>query len=155
VLWVTATVTPVLVILFCLSGNFFLSVALLALVGAGQAACRTISRVILQIQVPYGLLGRVMSVFQMDTGMRSLGSIVIGTFATLFGAALGLALTSTVSLALTSALFFHLLGSVRRRFSLAFLVHILFTPSVESAIRNARSRHLLIPHSEATANSFP
>lgn len=104
-LWVTATVTPVLVILFCLSDNFLLSVALLALVGAAQAACRTISRVILQIKVPYGLLGRVMSVFQMDTGMRSLGSIIIGTFAALFGAALGLALTSVVSLALTSALF--------------------------------------------------
>jgi len=105
-LWVTATVTPVLVILFCLSENFVSSVALLSLVGAAQAACRTISRVILQVQVPYGLLGRVMSVFQMDTGMRSLGSIVIGTFATLLGAALGLALTSVVSLTLTSVLLF-------------------------------------------------
>jgi len=114
-LWVTATVTPALVVLFCLSDNFLLSVALLSLVGAAQAACRTISRVILQIRVPYSLLGRVMSVFQMDTGLRSLGSVVLGTLATLMGAALGLALSSAVSLALTSALFFRLLGSPRPR----------------------------------------
>lgn len=114
-LWVTATVTPVIVILFCLSGNFLLSVVLLSLVGAAQAGCRTISRVILQIRVPYGLLGRVMSVFQMDTGLRSLGSVVVGALATLMGAALGLALSSAVSLVLTSALFYHLLGSAHKR----------------------------------------
>ena len=111
---VAATATPVFLFLFCMSGSFMLSAALLTLVGAGQAACRTIGRVILQMQVPYGLLGRIMSVFQMDQGMRSAGSIVIGTFATLFGVAFGLALTSTISLILTSIMFFRLLGSRRK-----------------------------------------
>lgn len=114
-LLLTVTATPVVMIIFCLSSNFFLSLALLTLAGAGLAACRTVSRVILQIRVPYGLLGRVMSVFQMDTGMRSVGSIVIGAFAMLFGAAVGLALASAVSLALTSALFFRLLGAAQQR----------------------------------------
>ena len=114
-LQVTATVAPLFLILFCLSRNFFLSVGLLVLVGGGQIAFRTISRVIIQIEVPRDLLGRVMSVFVMDQGMRSVGSLVIGVFASLFGAALGLALTSLVSLSLTSALFYRLLGTGRRR----------------------------------------
>jgi len=113
-LHVTTTVTPLFLILFCLSRNFLLSVGLLTLVGGGQIVFRTISRVIIQIEAPHDLLGRVMSVFVMDQGMRSVGSLVIGTFASLFGAALGLALTSIVSLTITSALFYRFLGSRRR-----------------------------------------
>lgn len=109
-LWVTTTITPVFLILFCLSRSFLLSIGLLALVGGARIGFRTISRVVIQIEVPRDLLGRVMSVFVMDQGMRSVGSVVLGIFATLFGAALGLALTSVVSLVLTSALFYHLLG---------------------------------------------
>ncbi len=114
ILWITATATPVSLILFCLSGNLWLSIALLALVGAGQSACRTFSRIILQMHVPYGLLGRVMSVFQMDQGMRSIGSIVIGTSVTIFGAALGLALTSIASLVVSSIIFYRFLGLRRK-----------------------------------------
>jgi hypothetical protein len=51
-----------------------------------------------------------MSVFNMDQGMRSLGSIVMGAFATMFGASLGIALTAIVSLIITSTLFYRLLG---------------------------------------------
>lgn len=110
-LWVTTALTPVFLILFCLSRTFWLSAVLLALVGGGQIAFRTVSRVIIQIDVPHALLGRVMSIFVMDQGMRSVGSLVMGIFASLFGAALGLALTSVVSLALTSILFYRLLGA--------------------------------------------
>ena len=109
-LWITTTLTPVFLILFCLSRQFLFSAVFLALVGAGQMGFRTISRVIIQIEVPHRLLGRVMSVFIMDQGMRSIGSLVVGIFATLFGAALGLALTSVASLTITSALFYRLLG---------------------------------------------
>jgi hypothetical protein len=45
----------------------------------------------------------------MDQGMRSVGSLVMGIFASFFGADLGLALTSVVSLFLTSTLFYYLL----------------------------------------------
>ena len=108
-LWVTTALTPVFLILFCLSNNFRLSVVLLAFVGGGQIAFRTVSRVMIQIEVPYALLGRVMSVFVMDQGMRSVGSLVMGVFVSAFGASLGLALTSVVSLCVTSALFYRLL----------------------------------------------
>jgi hypothetical protein len=84
-------------------------VFLLALVGAGQVSFRTISRVIIQLEAPRDVLGRVMSVFNMDQGMRSVGSIVMGAFATIFGASLGLALTAGVSLIVTTTLFYRLL----------------------------------------------
>ena len=109
-LWITTTVTPIFLILFCLSPVFWISVVLLGLVGAGQVSFRTISRVIIQVEAPRDLLGRVMSVFNMDQGMRSLGSVVLGTFATIFGASLGLALTAGVSLIVTTTLFYRLLG---------------------------------------------
>ena len=109
-LWITTTVTPIFLILFCLSPVFWISVLLLGLVGAGQVSFRTISRVIIQVEVPRDLLGRVMSVFNMDQGMRSLGSVVLGAFATIFGASLGLALTAGVSLIVTTTLFYRLLG---------------------------------------------
>jgi MFS family permease len=109
-LWITTTVTPIFLILFCTSPIFWLSVLLLALVGAGQVSFRTISRVIIQIEVPRDLLGRVMSVFNMDQGMRSVGSVVMGAFATIFGASLGIALTAGLSLIVTTTLFYRLLG---------------------------------------------
>ena len=110
VLWLTTTLTPIFLMLFCASPTFWLSVFLLALVGAGQVTFRTISRVIIQIEAPRNLLGRVMSVFNMDQGMRSVGSIVMGTSAAIFGASLGLGLTAGVSLILTTTLFYRLLG---------------------------------------------
>jgi MFS family permease len=109
-LWITTTVTPIFLILFCLSPIFWLSVMLLALVGAGQVSFRTISRVIIQIEAPRDLLGRVMSVFNLDQGMRSVGSVVMGASATIFGASLGVALTAGVSLIITTMLFYRLLG---------------------------------------------
>jgi MFS family permease len=109
-LWITTTVTPICLILFCASPDFWLAVVLLTLVGAGQVSFRTISRVIIQIEAPRDLLGRVMSVFNMDQGMRSVGSVVMGAFATIFGASLGLALTAAISLMITTTIFYRLLA---------------------------------------------
>ena len=109
-LWVTTTTTPIFLIFFCVSPIFWLSVLLLALVGAGQVCFRTISRVIIQIEAPRNLMGRVMSVFNLDQGMRSIGSIVLGAAATFFGASLGIALTAAASLIVTTTLFYRLLG---------------------------------------------
>jgi len=113
-LWILVTISPAFLILFCLSSSFPLSVAFLACVGAGQAGYRTMARVVIQTQVPYGILGRVIGVFQMDQGFRSVGSMVMGTFVSFFGVALGLILTSTISLTLTSTLFLRLLRSAHK-----------------------------------------
>jgi hypothetical protein len=110
ILWIMTTTTPIFLMLFCMSPIFWLSVVLLTLVGAGQVSFRTISRVIIQVEAPRNLMGRVMSVFNLDQGMRSIGSIVLGAAATLFGASLGIALTAGTSLIITTALFYRLLG---------------------------------------------
>jgi len=109
-LWFSATAAPLILILFCVSRNLWLSVVLLVFFGAAQILFRTVSRLIIQVEAPRELLGRVMSVFLMDQGLRSVGSMVMGSFATLFGAALGLSLCSVVSIALTSATFYRVLG---------------------------------------------
>jgi hypothetical protein len=105
-LWVTAKAAPLLLILFCFSRKLWLSVLLLALLGAMQITFRTVSRLIIQVETPRELLGRVMSVFLMDQGMRSVGSMIMGSFATLFGVAVGLSLCSMVSMALTAVTFY-------------------------------------------------
>jgi MFS transporter, DHA1 family, staphyloferrin A biosynthesis exporter len=109
-LWIMTTVTPVFLMLFCASPVFWLSVLLLALVGAGQVSFRTTSRVIIQMDAPRELLGRVMSVFNLDQGMRSMGSIVMGALASIFGISLGVALSAAVSMIVTTTLFYRLRG---------------------------------------------
>jgi MFS family permease len=108
---IMTTVTPLFLILFCASPIFGLSVLLLGLVGAGQVSFRTTSRVVIQMDAPRELLGRVMSVFNLDQGMRSVGSVVMGAFASLFGASLGVALSASISLIVTTTLFYRLRGS--------------------------------------------
>ena len=112
-LWFSAKATPLLLILFCVSRNLWLSVALLGLFGAAQILFRTVSRLIIQVEAPRELLGRVMSVFLMDQGLRSVGSMVMGSLATIFGAALGLSLCAVLSIGLTSVTFYRLLGGHR------------------------------------------
>ncbi len=108
-LWFSAKATPLLLILFYVSRSLWISIILLALLGAAQILFRTVSRLIIQVEAPRELLGRVMSIFLMDQGMRSVGSMVMGTCATLFGAAFGLSLCSVVSMALTAATFWRFL----------------------------------------------
>jgi MFS transporter, DHA1 family, staphyloferrin A biosynthesis exporter len=109
-LWFSAKATPLLLILFCVSRNLWLSVLLMGLLGAAQILFRTISRLIIQVEAPRELLGRVISVFLMDQGLRSVGSLIMGAFATIFGAPVGLSLCSVVSIALTTVTFYRFLG---------------------------------------------
>jgi predicted MFS family arabinose efflux permease len=113
-LWFSAKATPLLLILFCFSRDLWLSVSLLGLLGGMQIIFRTVSRLIIQVEAPRELLGRVMSIFLMDQGMRSLGSMVMGAFVAGLGAAVGLVATSLVSMALTAITFWRLLGVSRR-----------------------------------------
>jgi len=109
-LWFSAKATPLLLIFFCLSRKFWLAVLCLGLLGGMQIIFRTVSRLIIQVEAPRDLLGRVMSVFLMDQGMRSLGSMVMGVFVATLGAAAGLMATSVVSITLTALTFWRLLG---------------------------------------------
>jgi len=72
--------------LFAFSHYFVLSFIFLALVGFCQIAGRALSNTAIQVSTPTNLLGRVLSLFFMDRGLWSLGSVIIGTA----GAAIGM-----------------------------------------------------------------
>jgi MFS transporter, DHA1 family, staphyloferrin A biosynthesis exporter len=117
-LWFSAKATPLLLILFCFSRSLWVSVVLLGLLGAMQILFRTVSRLVIQVEAPRELIGRVMSIFLMDQGLRSVGSMIMGSSVTIFGATLGLSLCSVISIALTAATFYRLLGNSSSRVQL-------------------------------------
>jgi hypothetical protein len=86
--WLVAgnLVTPVLLGLFCLSGSFVISLALLVLVGAGNAVRNTLLNSLLQLNADAAYHGRVMSVYNLlFNGMSRVGALVIGGLAQFVG----------------------------------------------------------------------
>jgi MFS family permease len=71
--------------LFAFSHSFVLSFIFLAMVGFCQIAARALSNTAIQMATPPHLLGRVLSLFFMDRGLWSLGSLMIGTAAAAIG----------------------------------------------------------------------
>jgi len=84
--------------LFAFSHYFVLSFFFLALVGFCQIAGRALSNTAIQTSTPSHLLGRVLSLFFMDRGLWSLGSVIIGAA----GAAIGMDWTFTFCGAITA-----------------------------------------------------
>lgn len=78
--------------LFAFSHSFVLSFSLLALVGACQIAARASSNTAIQMDTPSNLLGRVLSLFFMDRGIWSMGSVLLGVI----GSAMGIQWAFTV-----------------------------------------------------------
>lgn len=82
--------------LFAFSHYFFLSFFFLAMVGFCQIAGRAMSNSLIQTSTPTHLLGRVLSLFFMDRGLWSLGSVIIGAAAAVIGIDWTFALCSLV-----------------------------------------------------------
>jgi len=77
---------PVFVMAFALSRNFALSVALLALTGAGSMLFHIVTNTMMQTTAPPRLRGRVMGVRSfVFSGMAPLGNLEIGAMAKWFG----------------------------------------------------------------------
>lgn len=110
---VLGLLAPFLLVLFCVSRSLLASLLLLGLVGATHVGFRTFSRLIVQMEVPREIMGRVMSVLLMDNGLRALGSVIIGASVGFLGASVGLGLTSGVAIGVIGLLFGPLYG---RRF---------------------------------------
>jgi MFS family permease len=98
-------------VLFAFSGSFVLSLTLLAMVGFCQIAERALTNTAIQMATPSNLLGRVLSLFFMDRGLWSLGSVMIGAAAS----AVGIHWTFAVCGAVCAAAGFALLVVSRRR----------------------------------------
>ena len=71
--------------LFAFSHSFVLSLIFLAMVGFCQIGNRALSNTLIQMATPPDLLGRVLSLFFMDRGLWSLGSVMMGSSASLIG----------------------------------------------------------------------
>lgn len=98
--------------LFAFSQYFILSLIFLAGVGFCQIAERALSNTAIQIETPPDLLGRVLSLFFMDRGLWSLGSVLMGSAASVVGISWTFALCSVVCTAAASGL---LTANARRR----------------------------------------
>jgi predicted MFS family arabinose efflux permease len=97
--------------LFAFSRSFVLSFVFLAMLGFSQIAERALSNTAIQIETPPNLLGRVLSLFFMDRGLWSFGSILIGTAAS----AIGISWAFTVCAAVCTVAATSLLGLNARR----------------------------------------
>ena len=71
--------------LFSFSHSFPLSLVFLAMVGFSQIGQRALINTAIQLATPQNLLGRVLSLFFMDRGLWSLGSLIIGSSASAIG----------------------------------------------------------------------
>jgi MFS family permease len=91
-------------VLFAFSGSFVLSLMLLAAVGFCQIAERTLTNAAIQMATPANLLGRVLSLFFMDRGLWSVGSVMIGGMASVIGINWTFAACGTICAAAGAAL---------------------------------------------------
>ena len=71
--------------LFAFSHSFVFSIFALTMVGFCQLGERALTNTVIQMDTPQNLLGRVLSLFFMDRGLWSLGSLIIGGLASAIG----------------------------------------------------------------------
>lgn len=81
-----ATVYGLALIGFAVSPWFAASLVLMALIGLCNVACHALVRTIVQTHSPRELQGRMMGLFQQTQVVYTVGSLLAGTLATLFGA---------------------------------------------------------------------
>jgi dipeptide/tripeptide permease len=72
-------------IIFSFCRSLPLSMALLVLVGASNIAIRAVANSVIQLETPPHLLGRILSLFFMDKGLWSFGTLFIGSIAHFVG----------------------------------------------------------------------
>jgi predicted MFS family arabinose efflux permease len=100
-------------ILFAWSGSFVLALLVLAVQGASQMALFSLIQGMMQLMVPNALLGRVMSVDNLNSAMIPLGGIVGGILADAIGAPMAVTVLCGAGLA-TVVVVFGRLAEVRQ-----------------------------------------
>jgi MFS family permease len=116
--WICAFVVgfAVSLTLFAFSHIFILSFLFLAMVGFCQISLRALCNTAIQIETPSNLLGRVLSLFFMDRGLWSFGSVLMGAAASAIGINWTFAACAVVCTIAASSLF---ASNSRRRARLA------------------------------------
>jgi MFS family permease len=91
---------------FALSPWFHLSFALMVLVGAAHVSAHALVQTVIQTYSSAEFRGRTMAAFSMNQVVFTLGSLAIGTLASLWGARMAMAAMSAAGVAATIALCF-------------------------------------------------
>ena len=82
--------------LFSFSRSMLLSLLCLVMVGASHIAFRAVANTTIQMETPPQLLGRILSLFFMDKGLWSFGTLFIGSVASLLGTPRATALSGLI-----------------------------------------------------------
>jgi MFS family permease len=90
---------------FSLSTNFWLSVALLAVVGLGQAARMSLSNVLIQSYVDDAYRGRVMSIYMLEMSILSISIYPISVLADVWGPQWAVGISASCLIVLVLILF--------------------------------------------------
>ena len=93
-------------ILFSFSRSMPLSLLCLVMVGSAHIAFRAMANTIIQTETPPHLLGRILSLFLMDKGLWSFGTLFIGGLASLLGTPLAIAFSGLICALSASALLY-------------------------------------------------
>jgi predicted MFS family arabinose efflux permease len=93
-------------ILFALSRSMIFSLIYLILVGSMHMLFRALANTTIQLETPSHLLGRTLSLFFMDKGLWSFGTLLIGSVAVLVGTPWAIALSGSICAASTGALLY-------------------------------------------------
>lgn len=94
-------------ILFSFSRSMLLSLLCLVMVGASHIAFRAVANTTIQMETPPHLLGRILSLFFMDKGLWSFGTLFIGSVASLIGTPSAIALSGFICALSAAALLYH------------------------------------------------
>jgi MFS family permease len=93
-------------ILFSFSRSLPLSILFLILVGASNIAIRAVANTVVQMETPPDLLGRMLSLYFMDKGFWSFGTLFIGSIAHVVGTPRAIAISGAAcALAATAMLY--------------------------------------------------
>jgi MFS family permease len=92
--------------LFSFSRSIYLSMLFLILVGASNIAFRAVANSIVQMETPPQYLGRMLSLFFMDKGLWSFGTLFIGSVAHLIGTPRAITISGAVC-AIAAAVLLH------------------------------------------------
>jgi MFS family permease len=93
-------------VLFSFCRSLPLSILFLILVGASNIAFRAVANSIVQMETPPELLGRMLSLFFMDKGMWSFGTLFIGSVAHVVGTPNAIAISGACCAVAASALLY-------------------------------------------------
>jgi predicted MFS family arabinose efflux permease len=93
-------------ILFSFSRSLPLSILFLVLVGASNIAIRAVANTVIQMETPPHLLGRMLSLYFMDKGLWSFGTLFIGSVAHVVGTPHAIAISGAACALAASALLY-------------------------------------------------